>query len=42
MVTKPGDYPQVQAAVGLPPAPAVQLRANGDLWVITDNKTDCI
>jgi len=31
-----GDYPQVQAAVGLPPAPAVQLRANGDLWVITN------
>jgi len=24
----PGDYPQVQAAVELPPAPAVQLRAN--------------
>ncbi len=27
------DYPQVRAAVALPPA--VQLRANGDLWVIT-------
>ncbi len=32
-----GDYPQVRAAVALLPAPAVQLRANFDLWVITSH-----